>query len=619
MTYLSTAILLIINLLHMYFSVALASSAPKNLITLDELDAEISEIARETKIPSLAYALLDKDQIHTIKVIGMADIDNKREANLNTVYRLGSISKMVASLAVLKLVEEGRLNLDDEVASLVPDVTFYNPWHDDFPVRLVHLLEHTSGWDELALKEFARKNLPTHTLSNNLEFYPQSRTSRWPAGTRAAYSNSGVAVTAKIIEKITGLEYEDYINEAIFTPLGIMNSTYHYDSNVKTNGAISYKGDQAQDYKHLIYRPAGAINSTITDAARLAQLFLRRGQPILNSKSIDRMERSESTNAGTMFSALGMNNSAAKYGPWVYYGHDGSVNGALSELRYLPEAGVGFVILINNDNSKALNRIVKKIVNYQTQELPLPQFINKTHSNNTSTDLQGYYYVVNTNVELVHFLSRIVAIYKIGSEENLLTIKGLLFHTALKKFAAINDNSFKSIEDGKVEIIKAVDPLAGQVLHYGKKVLKPTSAIILYGQLALLLIWILIVLFSMILSIYWGVYKLFNKKKSAHRTGLSLWVSLASLSAFIFLLSIVFGMQNPLMNMGNITLFSVSVMLSSITFGIFTLIAVYNCVKNKKASGRKLTHWYHVSCTVVHLVVVSYFLSFGVIGLRIWA
>ena len=244
-------------------NIANASSETKKAQTLTQLNNNISKIMEKSTLPSLAYALVNKNGIEEIKVLGFSDLESQKIADKNTLYRIGSVSKMFTSIAILKLIEQGRLHLDDEVKALVPEVKFYNPWHDTHPIRVVHLLEHTTGWDEIALTEYAKHNTPEQTLIESLNYYPESRTSRWPAGSRSAYSNSGSAVAAYIIEKITEQNFESYIQETIFTPLKMHNTTYLYNEQVKRFGATSYVNQKAQTYKHLIYRPVGAINSTI--------------------------------------------------------------------------------------------------------------------------------------------------------------------------------------------------------------------------------------------------------------------------------------------------------------------------------------------------------------------
>ncbi len=119
-----------------------------------------------------------------------------RDATGDTLFRIGSISKMFVSLSVLMLQEQGQLALDDLVRSRIPDVAFENPWEQTDPVRIVHLLEHTTGFDDLTFREYAHGRLVT--LKEGLDYEPRSRKSRWRPGTRFSYCNSGPPMAAYI-------------------------------------------------------------------------------------------------------------------------------------------------------------------------------------------------------------------------------------------------------------------------------------------------------------------------------------------------------------------------------------------------------------------------------------
>ena len=98
---------------------------------------------------------------------------------------IGSTSKIFVALAVLKLVEQGKLSLDDTLADLAPDVAFENPWEETHPIRVVHLLEHTTGWDDIHLPEYAHNQPDPVSLKEGLDFHPHSRISRWRPGSRS--------------------------------------------------------------------------------------------------------------------------------------------------------------------------------------------------------------------------------------------------------------------------------------------------------------------------------------------------------------------------------------------------------------------------------------------------
>ena len=138
------------------------------------------------------------------------------------------------------------------------------------------------------------------TLKEGLDFHPHSRRCRWIPGSRMAYSNSGSAVAAYIVEKITGQRYEDYVEETFFRPLQMTHTTFNNDEKYTEFGVTLYNELlEPLPYRHIIQRPAGAINSSASDMGKLVRFFLNRGAvdtlPLISEGAIKRMEASETT------------------------------------------------------------------------------------------------------------------------------------------------------------------------------------------------------------------------------------------------------------------------------------------------------------------------------------
>jgi CubicO group peptidase (beta-lactamase class C family) len=153
--------------------------------TLDELRAAINEVMEEHDVPAVGIAMVDETGPVLVDAWGKANVEEDTDANADSMFRIGSTSKMFVALSVLKLVEEGRLSLDDRLADLAPEVEFENPWEETHPVLLAHLLEHTTGWDDIHLPEYAHNDPTPATLREGLDFHPHSRVSRWMPGSRS--------------------------------------------------------------------------------------------------------------------------------------------------------------------------------------------------------------------------------------------------------------------------------------------------------------------------------------------------------------------------------------------------------------------------------------------------
>lgn len=143
------------------------TSAPK---TIEELETAIRSVLTETKTPGAGVALVTRDRAAWVAGLGKADVASGREATADTLFRIGSVSKTFVALSILMLEEEGRLRLEDPVRHHLPDVA-ENPWEGTDPVRIVDLLAHTSGFDDLRFSEYALED-PRIGLAEALAYRP---------------------------------------------------------------------------------------------------------------------------------------------------------------------------------------------------------------------------------------------------------------------------------------------------------------------------------------------------------------------------------------------------------------------------------------------------------------
>jgi CubicO group peptidase (beta-lactamase class C family) len=187
------------------------NEAPKPAQSIEALRHQLEKILKDAHTPGASVAIVHRDGPEWVAALGQADVATARPATPETLFRIGSISKGFTSLAVLMLVEQGKLSLDDPVHKLAPEVWFENSWESTDPVRVVHLLEHTTGWDDMHLREYAKGWPASMGLQQAFDFDHDSRISRWRPRTRMAYCNSGPPVAAYIVEKITHQRFEDFV------------------------------------------------------------------------------------------------------------------------------------------------------------------------------------------------------------------------------------------------------------------------------------------------------------------------------------------------------------------------------------------------------------------------
>src|ERR1700683_3077418 len=166
----------------------MTEGALKPAQSITELRRQLEKILQDSHTPGLSVAIVRRSGPEWVAGLGKSNVAANRAATNETLFRIGSISKAFVSLSILKLVNEGKVSLQDPVQRLAPDVWFENRWEATDPVRVVDLLEHTTGWDDMHLRESA-KDAKGMTLREGLDYDHPSRISRLRPGTRMGISN----------------------------------------------------------------------------------------------------------------------------------------------------------------------------------------------------------------------------------------------------------------------------------------------------------------------------------------------------------------------------------------------------------------------------------------------
>ena len=577
------------------------------------LDKAIEEVLQEGKVPSVAYAVFHSGQEPILRVLGVADLETEQPVTFETQYRIASISKTVVGVAVMQLVEQGKISLNDKVSEVLPELEYTNPWADTHPLKVVHLLESTTGWDEIALKEFQYHNNPPLDLASALAYNPSSRVSRWPPGTRHAYTNSAAAASALLVETVTGMSFYSYASQFIFSPLGINSATFDEPN---AQAATGYKNGQAVPFDYILMKPAGALSLSIADMAKLAELFLKRGAPLLSVDSIARMEQSESTNVGTFTAGYGIYNYARYYDGWRYRGHDGALEGWLSEMSYSPSQGVGFVVLQNSEQGRSFRRIVNLISEHLAKGFNMPQIVSETIPNEWQGK-SGYYRGVNPRISKRFFLERLIATNNLEVGADGAVFSGA-FPPGWKRDLTYAGNNRWQNDKGEVVMVSGNDPIAGDVIHYGDRVFQPVSLLSAWIDKVVFVVWLLLLISILIYSLFWSIKwlrgKYLTKEAVSARAGMTIaaWVSTS------FIVFMIIGLASPFERLGQISIVSTGLFSSSVLLALVTVWACWNQFKLRKQNLSTFLYRYGATFLILQLLVVVYLGWFGAIGIRTW-
>lgn len=334
--------------------------AADNPGTPGALKARMESRLSEQHVPGLSYAVFDRNGMVFAEALGQSDLAQHRPMTANTLMRAGSITKMLTAIAVMQLIEQGRFSLSTPVRELLPEAPIVNPWESTDPVRVVNLLEHTAGFDDASLGGLFREREATDGHLNALLSDRKPLTARWRPGTMMSYSGPGYAVLGALIEKQTGLTWEDAVRRNVLRPLGMKHSVLTIAEAGRREHSLGYDGSEMRNLPLLPFstRADGALWSTPEDMSKLGRFLMTDGSSapgVLTFESVREMKNVHSTLAARQGLAWGyglaVQHTAGEGADWL--GHDGAVYGAGASLRYQPARGLGYVVMYNTENVDA--------------------------------------------------------------------------------------------------------------------------------------------------------------------------------------------------------------------------------------------------------------------------
>ncbi len=348
---------------------------PGRFVALDEF---ILEKMGQTRLPGVSLALLAGDDVVHQRGYGFRDLKDGLPATPETLYAIGSVTKSFTCLALMQLQEQGKLSVDDPIDRHIP--LGVQPFGR--PIRLWHLMTHTSGIPALAYAEAVlsrehgstEKWLPIAGVDDLLTF--MSGAEGWVEtcpGERWFYLNEGYVLLGEIIERVSGLSYPDYLRRHILQPLGMGRSTFdraavEADADVATPHLITSEGEALPShYSFGRILADGGLISSVPDLIRYLRMFLLGGRSpsgsgrIAADASIQAMmeDRVRLPATGWLESAgrpaLLHQPGSYGYGLHAYpdffghrlVGHGGSVGVATAYMGFIPSRDVAVAVLAN--------------------------------------------------------------------------------------------------------------------------------------------------------------------------------------------------------------------------------------------------------------------------------
>ena len=346
------------------------------------LEPWIAAEAEAKGLPALSIALVDDQQIVWARGFGFADRGRKVPAGAETVYRVGSVSKLFTDLALMQLVEQGRVDLDAPVSRVLPEFAPRNPF--DAPITLRQLMAHRSGLvREPPLGHYF--DPAAHALIDVVLSLRDTTLVARP-GTHTKYSNAGVTVVGAVVERVRGEPFAAAIERTLIGPMGLKRTSF--DPGPELLGAQaeglmwSYDGQTiATPTFPLGIGPAGNLVSTVTDLGRFLSVLFADGRgpagPIVRPETLRSMLVPQ-LGAGGGPTSYGIGFALATFEGRKRIGHGGVSYGHVAQVTALPADKLGVVVLATRDCANGTIEHISDVALWlmlaarQNQPLPAP-------------------------------------------------------------------------------------------------------------------------------------------------------------------------------------------------------------------------------------------------------
>lgn len=605
---------------------------------LTELKVAIERILVESKTPGVALAIATRDEVLFAGGLGLASVADEVPADADSMFRIGSTSKAFVALAALKLAREGRLDFNATLRSLAPEIAFENAWEATDPVRFVHLLEHTTGFDDIHLRDYAHEDPTPDGLKAALDWDPDSRIVRWRPGTRMAYCNSGPAVAAYVIEKITGQRIEDFVAQQIFVPIGMPRTSYFLTDEVKRTQATLYHPDGVTPYPywHIAMRPAGSINSSAREMAEYVRFYLNRGKvgpagaqtELFTAAEIERME-TPMTNLGAaegLEVGYGLHNyTAFDDDGFLWRGHNGGVLGGASDFSYMPDQGVGYSILVNGTTDSGFPAISKLVRRYLTQHLPPPKGDAPAEAripDAIAERFAGYYLPISPRVELIAPLERIFGVAQLRVEDGAMRYGDVLSGDKKRLVAMPDDPHLLRREDRAVPsvILLATDELGAPAIVVNTTTFVRAPLMVALAPIALFAFACLMMVGQLLFVPIWGVRRLLKRITLRPHLEVRLWPLASTVAVLGFLVGVglVFADEDIFSHYGAITPYSLVVAGFSVLGLLVPWWGLYRVMQSGHSTAHRGLRWFAALSLGANSVLALYLATLGMVPFVTW-
>ncbi|GGH04621.1 hypothetical protein GCM10007415_46170 [Parapedobacter pyrenivorans] len=384
---------------------------------IGQLLKKIDTVLQKEHLPGLMISIVKKDSILFSGGLGYADLEQKIPVDSTTQFHLASVTKFFVAMGIQKLIAEGKLKLNDRLQAIAPEIPYTNRWESTHPVRLVHLLEHTAGFEDIQLNKMVNTTGKPLTGIDGVKAVASSLNSRWKPGEMMSYSNPGYNVLGYVIEKVSGIPWDNYIDQVLLKPLGMDSTLFDLSGERLPSYAKGYNFNGEQLALLPLYGPgsngaSSALVSNATDMAKFMHYLLNVDKntnvDLLAGNDMLEMEKVHSTLASQSGLQTGYalgNDLFPNNKKVTFRGHNGKGEGFSSWLFFNREAGLAYAISTNcNTNLWPVSQLIEDLL---TKDIKYPTMNSVTIDRSKIEPMLGYYQFMNPKNERWEFFKRI--------------------------------------------------------------------------------------------------------------------------------------------------------------------------------------------------------------------
>ena len=359
--------LLTIITIGLFWPITALAEEPQKLpsgIERDQIGQKIQDYVKEHEktTAGMVTAVFDKNGTIYQGSFGYMDKEKGIRADDDSVFEWGSVTKLTVWISVMQLWEQGKINLEEDIRTYLPEGFLKNLRYDK-PITMLDLMNHQAGFDEVSMYLQDDKSIEEILKE-------QQPIQSFEPGTVTAYSNYGAGLAALIVERISGQTFADYAHEHIFQPLGmdktailpdLSDNSYVQKKRQETKGYDTKGNLLSMDRFITSIYPIGAATGTLKDIEKFAQALLARKTLFERPETWNTLYTASSNYPNTDIIRNAHGFWANEYGTTVL-GHGGNTAGATSRIMLDLKHGIGYVVMTNQGAEQNYNFQMPELV-----------------------------------------------------------------------------------------------------------------------------------------------------------------------------------------------------------------------------------------------------------------